>query len=180
MDADQAIAALTKAGALMSRQQVLTRPCPVPAVQGLYVWYFINLPAAPLVEIPGVGQLGYVGIAPGRPGSRATLRSRIRQHLGGNASTSTLRLTLGCLLGFTLVPTGRTRRLTWGPAGEKALCDWLDQNARVAWVPRPNPWLLEPGVVAALKPPLNLQHNGGHAFCPTLLEYRRRARVAVG
>lgn len=179
----QVIDLLSDAKALCSRQEILTRPCPVPAVQGLYAWYFTDLPNAPLRESPFAApfRLAYVGIAPGRPGSRATLRSRIRQHLQGNASSSTLRLTLGCLLagalGLCLVPTGPTRRLTWGPAGEPALSGWLDRNARVAWAACSDPWGVEPDVVKAMGPPLNLHHNSGHPFFADLTNVRRQARL---
>jgi hypothetical protein len=50
-----------------------------------------------------LGSLQYVGIAPRhmRPRvSRQSLRTRIRYHFRGNAAGSTLRLTLGCLLGL--------------------------------------------------------------------------------
>ena len=181
----QLIDTLSDANALHSRQDVLSRPCPVPPVPGLYAWYFTDLPNAPLREVPTAApfRLAYIGIAPGRSESRATLRSRIRQHLKGNASTSTLRLTLGCLLasaqGLRLKPTGPTRRLTWGPAGELALSSWLDLNARVAWIAGAEPWVVEPEIVQGMEPPLNLQHNGGHPFYGELMEFRREARRAV-
>jgi hypothetical protein len=42
----------------------------------------------------------YVGVAPKRPSSRATLRSRIRgQYLAGNIGSSTFRQSLAALLG---------------------------------------------------------------------------------
>ena len=177
---------LSEAEALHSRQDVLSRPCPVPAVPGLYVWYFTDLPNAPLREVLPAApfRLAYIGIAPGRAGSLATLRSRIRQHLRGNASTSTLRLTLGCLLGsalgLRLEPRGPTRRLTWGPAGELALSSWLDLNARVAWIAGAEPWVVEPEIVQGMEPPLNLHHNRGHPFFyGALREFRREARRAV-
>jgi hypothetical protein len=83
----------------------------LPRRPGVYAWYFVEVPH----DVPhtscarcGDAMLLYVGIAPKKPPaagapSRATLRSRILgQHFGGNASSSTLRLTLGCLLGETL------------------------------------------------------------------------------
>lgn len=179
----QFINLLSDAKALRSRQEILTRPCPVPAVHGLYAWYLMELPNAPLRESQFAApfRLAYVGIAPGRPGSRATLRSRIRQHLRGNASSSTLRLTLGCLLagalGLCLVPTGPTRRLTWGPTGEQALSAWLDRHARVAWTACLDPWRVEPDVVKAMEPPLNLHHNSGHSVFAELMNCRRQARL---
>src|SRR6516162_5412092 len=88
---------------LWSRSEVLSRPSPVPAVPGVYAWYFRELPPG----VPGVGchsvdglHLLYVGISPRRPpengarASRQQLRKRVRYHYRGNAEGSTLRLTL--------------------------------------------------------------------------------------
>jgi hypothetical protein len=79
----------------------------VPRSPGVYAWYFRDFP-------PGVPKGGcvvhygltllYVGIAPKAPPnngspSKQTLRSRIiRIDLKANAASSTLGLTLGCLL----------------------------------------------------------------------------------
>lgn len=55
----------------------------------------------------------YVGISPaapatdGKPPSRANLRKRIRTHFRDDAHGSTLRLTLGTLLGLKLRAVGR-------------------------------------------------------------------------
>jgi hypothetical protein len=76
-------------GRLFSRAEVLIRPSPVPAVNGLYAWYFRDVP----VVVPTNGCLTfdgktllYLGIAPDRankPNSRASLLSRIRYHYRG-------------------------------------------------------------------------------------------------
>jgi len=90
-----------------SCEDVLTRPSPVPAQDGVYGWWFRKLP--PLVMADGCRQhqglrLLYAGISPNRPPrngrspSRQTLRDRIKYHYTGNAEGSTLRKTLGCLL----------------------------------------------------------------------------------
>src|SRR4051812_39622174 len=99
--------ALLAPAALLSRAEILARPCPLPALPGVYAWYFDEPP--PGVPLSGcyrvLGRvLLYVGIAPKatvgattRPSQR-TLRHRLRDHFCGNAEGSTLRLTLGCLL----------------------------------------------------------------------------------
>src|SRR4051794_14767763 len=103
---DSIIQQLTSPLKLWSRAEVLARPCPVPARPGVYAWYFREVPS--FVDITGCLEhaglrLLYVGISPkappknGKPPSRQTLRSRIRSHFRGNASGSTLRLSLGCL-----------------------------------------------------------------------------------
>lgn len=101
-----------------------------PRAAGVYAWYFDT----PLPAVPVDGCLGhdgftllYVGIAPKPPSregapSRATLRTRLRQHCRGTAEGSTLRLTLGCLLAdelsLRLAAVGRSGRLTFGADGE--------------------------------------------------------------
>ena len=93
----------------------------------------------------------YVGISPKPPSSvgtpsRQTLRRRLRYHFRGNAEGSTLRLSLGCLLsqslGIELRRVGSGRRMTFG-AGERALNDWLERSARVAWLACDEPWRVE-------------------------------------
>src|SRR5688572_23853962 len=91
---------------LWTRDEMLGTDC-VPRSPGVYGCYFREIPPA----VPTEGcivhddlTLLYVGIAPkaptqnGRSPSKATLRSRLRYHMRGNAYGSTLRLTLGCLM----------------------------------------------------------------------------------
>jgi hypothetical protein len=94
----EVIRALQHPARLRTRAEVLDRPSPVPAVAGIYGWHFVTPPAEQL----DANRLLYVGIAPRRMSSRTSsqsLRTRIRYHVRGNAEGSTLRLTLGCLLG---------------------------------------------------------------------------------
>ncbi|MEV6500759.1 GIY-YIG nuclease family protein [Streptomyces prunicolor] len=63
----------------------------------------------------------YVGIAPRYMANRTStqnLRKRVRYHYRGNAAGSTLRLTLGSLLGLELRRVGSGKRMTFGKAGE--------------------------------------------------------------
>src|SRR5690554_3533263 len=90
---------------LWSRSEILSRDCEIPESPGIYAWYFLNYP----VDILDKGchrfkdlTLLYLGIAPSRPNSNSHLRKRLRQHMKSNAYGSTLRLTLGCLLGLEL------------------------------------------------------------------------------
>lgn len=171
-----------------SRTEVLARDCPVPREPGVYAWYFDSPP-------PGVPTTGcicrgdmtllYVGISPkqppqnGRPPSRQHLRRRIRYHFRGNAAGSTLRLTLGCLLGEELgirLQTVGNGRLTFGE-GEQALSDWMGRHAFVTWVPDAIPWVLESELIKQIVVPLNLLGNDSHPFHAVLRETRRRARA---
>jgi GIY-YIG catalytic domain-containing protein len=176
--------ALASPRRLWSRAECLSRPSPVPAVPGLYGWYFRELP--PAVDGTGCVRSGgrtllYVGIAPSRPfgnnrlPSTSTLRSRIRSHYAGNAEGSTLRLTLGSLLkvelGLSHDPDRKTK--SFGE-GELKLSEWMDRNADVTWVEHREPWSIEPQVIASLNLPLNLAHNRNHAFWAHLTKARSR------
>jgi hypothetical protein len=127
-----------------------------------------------------------VGIAPtapprnGKSSSTQTLRSRIQYHLRGNAEGSSLRLPLGCLLapqlGLQLRRVGSGTRLTFA-AGEGLLSNWLELNARVAWLEHDEPWKLESTLIQTLSLPLNLDQNEAHPFFPKLSALRAQARA---
>ena len=158
----------------------------VPARSGVYAWYFDEIPAGVSVEECVVFQgstLLYVGIAPkeppknGRSPSSATLRSRLRQHYRLNAAGSTLRLTLGCLLGLELRRVGSGNRMTFTALGEKHLSDWMAAHGRVCWVETPAPWVLEHATIPVVSLPLNLDQNRNHGFHARLSELRARAKA---
>src|SRR3954453_994212 len=100
-----AIEALLAPPRLWTREEVVSRPSPVPKTAGVYAWYFRQLPGA--VSVDGCHQLDgmpmlYVAIAPKPPSkagrhSKSPLHQRGRYHYPGNAEGSTLRLTLGSL-----------------------------------------------------------------------------------
>lgn len=151
---------------LFSRPEVLSRPSPVPAIAGVYAWYFDAIP--PHVPVDGCRvvdghALLYVGISPRKPGadglkpSRQTMRTRVRYHYRGNAYGSTLRLTLGSLLAaeldLQLRRVGSGARLTFS-AGEEALSQWMSDHARVCWVETAIPWTLEHELIETLVLPL--------------------------
>lgn len=170
---------LTRFAELLSRPytraEVLTRPSPVPSESGLYAWTFREGPSG--VPLDGCAELAgrpilYVGIAPSRSSSRRTLRDRVRTHYAGNASGSTLRLTLGCLLGLNLEQRGG--RLTFG-ADESVLSSWMESNALVSWLVHPRPWEVEFSLLALVAPPLNIEGNT-HSFVPHLRGQRAVAR----
>ena len=173
------INALQQPDRLWTRAEVLQRPSPVPPLPGIYGWHFTQPPAEGLPA----DRLLYVGIAPRHMRTRAStqhLRKRLRYHYRGNSYGSTLRLTLGCLRGLDLRRVGSGTRLTFGPAGEQALSEWMDEHARVCWLPIAQPWLIEAEAIAQLDLPLNLdqnRHNPFHEHLSRLrVEAKRRAR----
>jgi hypothetical protein len=182
-----AAAALLEPSHLCSRSEVLAKPSPVPGSAGVYAWYFDQPPP----DVPTAGThtrddhfLLYVGIAPRKPtgsgqASRRTLRDRLRQHYALNAYGSTLRLTLGCLLGFELRRIASqknpetAKRMTFGP-DEERISAWMEKHARVVWVESEQPWTVEDQLIDEIDVPLNLRGNERHPFYPKL----RAARAA--
>ena len=180
--------ALIRSPELHTAAQVLGRPSPVPAVPGVYAWYFDKVPNG----VPTDGcirsehaTLLYVGISPKRPSpsggalSRQSLRTRITYHYRGNAAGSTLRLTVGSLiaadLGIGLRRVGSGQRLTFS-TGERELSGWLAAHAQVCWVPHPEPWILEDELIETLEPPLNLAGNHRSEFLSVLKHARAHQR----
>lgn len=177
------------ASQLLSRDEVLTKPFPIPASPGVYGWWFDRIPAgAPTQNCAARdgSMLLYVGISPkappmnGKPPSKATLQSRVRYHYTGNAEGSTLRLTLGVLLaqdlGIELRRVGSGTRRTFS-AGEQALSAWMADHARVSFVEHPTPWTLEEQLISTLDLPLNLDQNHHHSFHAELGAQRRAAKT---
>lgn len=174
---------------LMALSDLFGSPDLPSRAAGIYAWYFDAPP--PRVPLGGCMQRGpltllYIGIAPKRPSvsgavSRATLRSRLRQHCAGTAEGSTLRLTLGCLLadelGLRLAAVGRSGRLTFGADGEARLSAWMAAHARVSFVITSEPWEIERQLLSSTSLPLNLRGNEHHSFHATLSKLRSSARL---
>jgi hypothetical protein len=177
------IKSLTKPCLLYSRSAVLSKPCPVPAVRGVYAWFFKDIPDC----VPTDGcvvkdglTLLYVGISPKNDTSSENLKKRVTYHFKGNAEGSTLRLSLGVLLAeksdFPLRRVGSGKRMTFTHLGEQWLDDWLEENAFVCWVEHPKPWELEQELLTSLSLPLNIQDNQHHPFSAELSEMRKSAK----
>ncbi|TCM41762.1 GIY-YIG nuclease family protein [Kribbella sp. VKM Ac-2568] len=174
--------------AVLSCDDVLTRPCPVPAISGVYAWYFDQPPPHVPTQgchITAAGALLYVGISPkappkdGRAGSRP-LRSRIRYHFRGNAYGSTLRLTLGSLLseelGIQLRRVGSGQRMAFGH-DEAVVSDWMAHHAHECRAATATPWLLESRLIHNLVLPLNLDQNKHSGAELTAARANQRARA---
>ena len=150
----------------------------VPSAPGFYAWWLTDASALPGVPLPSHRPpwLLYVGIAPSRATSRATVRSRVlRQHVGGNLAASTFRRSLAALLwrtqGWTPYRTARGK-LRFTSQDNAALTVWQRENLMLSWALTDKPWLSEANVIAALKPPLNVDHNAAHPFCAEMKQAR--------
>ena len=148
-------------------------PSGIPTEPGFYAWWLIDrtaLPDVPLDDPPP--HLLYVGIAPSRASSRATVRSRVLgNHIGGNLAASTFRRSLAALLwrreGWTPYRTARGK-LRFTREENAALTAWQFENLLLSWAVTTEPWQIEQRVIADLKPPFNIDHNSAHPFCATM------------
>ena len=163
-------------------KDICSRSNPVPTKSGAYACYFRSVPSqVPVQDCVRFDNLTllYIGISPAQQQSKSHLRNRIRTHYTRNASASTLRFTLGCLLAddldIQLRRTGRTQRLTFTD-GEQKLSEWMSRNMYVVWRTCDRPWSLEVDLINSVSLPLNLNHNQNHKFHPQLSEVRRIAR----
>ena len=171
----------------LGREDVLSRSTELPKSSGIYAWYFDEIP--PGIQPDGLHRLDdrillYAGISPKKPRredgkpSSGTLRSRLRSHYRGNASQSTLRLTLGSLLHQTLgiqLEQSASGRFTFGD-GEAALSDWMAKHTRVCWALHPEPWLVESEFMVEVPLRLNLDQNRNSAFHAQLTQARAEQR----
>lgn len=175
--------------ALTSREVALRKDSPIPRCGGLYAWYFRNLPV--VVPVEGCVQfedyyLMYVGISPRKEGGNGNLRKRIQNHFGktpsNNASRSTLRLSLGCLLSEHENLNINLQRIDGRihfNDDEKLLSEWMSQNAKVAWCTYYRPWEIEKEIIWQLSLPLNLDHNTQHPFYNNLHSLRKGRKNRV-
>ena len=139
----------------------------LPNVAGNYVFLLRKGSQLPKVDIepkiPEVTLDGntyqaiYTGIA------SENLRQRVyRTHfVSNNASRSTLRKSIGSLIGYDLIPRkeGDLKHKKFKPANEEKLTEWMMSNMLLAFVENAGPEPLEEKLIAELNPPLNLDKN---------------------
>jgi hypothetical protein len=119
----------------------------------------------------------YIGISPKNDTTDGTIRKRLQLHFEGNAESSTLRETLGCLLEAelgTALRRSQSGNKTFGER-ESILSDWIVNNTMVAWVTTPRPWILEDHLLKRVSLPLNIEGNTSHPFSARLKELRKKA-----
>ena len=151
---------------------------------GLYSWWADEAARSTITAQLGIAvrPLIYAGQAgatrwPSGATSHATLGSRIRgNHIRGNASSSTFRLTLSALLlepmGFVVAKPGRLHL-----EDNRRVSDWIRAHLRVAIVPhddRDSLGRLESQVLDLLDPPLNLEGRPTIASRTQLRGLRKR------
>lgn len=147
-----------------SRLRIADFPRPHDDVDnpGVYAW-FVDQPGATAIS-SGLGVVVATGlIYGGQAGaglSSATLRSRVlNNHIRGNVTASTFRLTLAAILCGELGLTRGGGRALEGD-GEQLLSRWMADHLSLAVAPvadRGRLAILEAIVLAELDPPLNLQ-----------------------
>ncbi len=161
--------------------ELKNNPTLPPRSPGVYAWFFERVPPTVPVDscvVRDESTLLYVGISPKNDKTKGTLQDRLWSHFEGVAEFSTLRTTLGCLLEVELgtilrrVNSGKTQTFV---EKESALSGWMADNARIAWIETPKPWVLEDHLLKALSLPLNIQGNAKHPFCVRLKEFRKTA-----
>jgi len=107
--------------------------------------------------------------------SKRPLWKRLREHIRDDASRSTLRRSIGCLLGeqlhieleVTRVSLASKCHFGFGLMGEPILSSWMEENARISWVQHTEPVLLEQYAIDTLTLPVNVRGNN-HPFATQL------------
>lgn len=133
-------------------------------------------PKIPEVTLDGnTYQAIYTGIA-----SKSLRKRDYRNHfVGNNASSSTLRKSIGSLFGYNLIlrKEGDLKHKKFKPADEEKLTKWMMSNLLLVFVENADPEPLEEKLIAELNPPLNLYKNHNMVnkeFRALLSKLRRR------
>jgi len=176
---------------LYSASDILSKPCPVPPLPGVYAFYFNEPPA----------RYRHTRVSPGRAacaavcGHRAKAPSaerkpeqisppkaaakkplpgqRIGLDFATDAGLSAERATRD-----QAAPGGQRGPLHLHKPGEQVLDAWMRQHAFVTWVETNAPWELEDYLLtsAGLRLPLNLDGNPCPEAVSTLAAIRLKAR----
>ena len=96
-----------------------------------------------------------------------------KQHFTGTAGNSTIRKSLGCLLGFKLIPrdinSPQNGKTTFGEFDERTLTEWMKDNLLLFYYANNDYANVEKELIRIYNPPLNLQGN----FNKTNLDFRK-------
>ena len=123
------------------------------------------LPMEGIVSVPVIRDIEFEGETYQLiyTGSTSVLQRRIGvNHFGDDtdAGLSTLRLSLGCLMGFTKIFRDRTENhLRFRSSDEQELTEWMHQNLHILYYENTNYKIDEKSIIFALNPPLNISRN---------------------
>jgi hypothetical protein len=96
-------------------------------------------------------------------GEGSILRDRYEQHFEqNNAGRSTIRKSLGVLLGYKQIPRDNNlnnRKTKFSDSDEQKLTDWMRENLIFFFSPSTNYNNIENKLIAYFNPPLNLKGN---------------------
>ena len=154
----------------------------IPRVPGNYLVTIRDISALPKLGYKIVTQqfrgqeLIYTGI------TQKDLHHRIwNSHFKGHAGRSTLRLTLGCLMGYNLIPRDKhdpyNGKVRFNDEDERELRGWMIENLLFYFQPNDSPKYLENELIERFNPPLNLMENDNpvnQEFRSVLSSLRRR------
>ncbi len=184
MNADDVVRALRADAVPIAAALRLAENGGLPAAPGFYTWWTSrgSIPGVPSHPHPTDAALDlfYVGISPANSSSRQTLRKRVaNNHLGGNLGSSTFRLTLAALLleALDLHPTATATKVVLPKDENDKLSAWQRKHLSLTWCAVQEPWTLEPAVIAAMGPPLNLATNPDNTFGRVLSSKRGTLRA---
>lgn len=151
---------------------------------GLYSWWADSEARSVIgyqlgLDVPALVYAGQAGATrwPSGKKSTATLASRIRSnHINGNASSSTFRLTLSAVLLEPLkLQVTKPGRLA--PESNRAVSSWIKDHLRVAIVAyddRDTLGRIEDAILDALDPPLNIEGRPSTPARVLLAQLRKR------
>lgn len=136
----------------------------IPDAPGNYIVTIRNINELPTLDYKIVTQqfrghdIIYTGI------TKKSLYNRIwKSHISSHAGKSTLRLTLGCLFGYTLIPRDKSNpnngHVRFNADDERELRAWIKENLVFYILPNDSPKDMETELITQFNPPLNISEN---------------------
>lgn len=152
----------------------------IPSGPGLYAWWggpglLPPITGTPHPTVTSV-HLYYIGIG-------GDLAARmVDRHVRGGTGASTLRRSLAGLLQRQEQYRTRwtTTRVVLVPDDERRLTAWIREHLSVTWVEHADPDAVEPAVIRAMRPPLNIDHNQTHREYLKVKAARAAWRASAG